>query len=233
MRAIWRELPTLFVIVLLLPSLALAAVERRKYSIPNAYLVIEVLDDDLVHFEASAIGAAPPLDQPLYNSPMVFDTNHGGSSTFIDNGNVLETGDIRLEVNTASLCVKVIDKTKGDAHLATFCPADLNQPFKGLNIERVDITHVYGLGQQFKTLGSTDGDWIQQGVREGHEGLGNGFPGFQDAAVGNVQIPVYYAAGDNGLNYAVFMDNVYHQRWDFTGDEWQARMFVTNSAGTS
>jgi hypothetical protein len=54
---------------------------------------------------------------------------------------------------------------------------------------------------------------------------GNGFQGLQCAAVGNVQIPVLYAVGTGGLNYALFMDNVYKQRWDFTGTPWKARMY--------
>jgi alpha-glucosidase len=72
--------------------------------------------------------------------------------------------------------------------------------------------------------GDANGDWLDLGVREG-DALGNGFMGFQEAAVGNVQIPVYYAVGADSLNYALFMDNVYKQRWDFTVDWWQARMF--------
>ena len=55
--------------------------------------------------------------------------------------------------------------------------------------------------------------------------LGNGFQGFQDAAVGNVQIPVIYAVGPGRLNYALMLDNVYKQSWDFAAFWWQARMF--------
>jgi alpha-glucosidase (family GH31 glycosyl hydrolase) len=217
---------TLFVVVLfVLPSLASGAVERRKFSIPGAYLVIEVLDDDLVHFELSAIGSGPPLSQALHTSPMVFKTNYEGPSTLSGSGNLLETGDIRLVINTSDLCVEVTDKKQGNASLTTVCPADLAPDFKGLNIDPGPITQVYGLGQQFKTLGSTDGDWIQHGLREGLNQLGNGFQGFQNAAVGNIQIPVYYAIGTNGSNYALFLDNVYHHKWDFSGSPWKARMF--------
>lgn len=211
-------------VLLVLPGLASGAVERRKFSIPSAYLVVEVLDDDLVHFELSPIGSGPPLDRALPTSPMVHKTNYAGPSTFVDSGNQLETADLRLIVNTSDLCVEVLDKKQGNVRLTKLCP-NLVQAFKGLDIERGKITQVYGLGQQFKTLGSTDGDWIQHGVREGQEGLGNGFQGFQDAAVGNVQIPVYYALGDNGINYALFVDNVYHQKWEFNTSPWRARMF--------
>ena len=43
--------------------------------------------------------------------------------------------------------------------------------------------------------------------------------------MGNVQIPVYYGLGDNGLNYAVLLDNVYFQEWKFHLSPWQVRMF--------
>jgi alpha-glucosidase len=43
--------------------------------------------------------------------------------------------------------------------------------------------------------------------------------------VGNVQIPVMYALGQANLNYALFLDNVYKQRWDFNAFWWQVRMF--------
>jgi alpha-glucosidase len=58
-------------LAVLVPALAAAAVERRQFTTAAGYLVIEVLDDDLVHFEASAIGVPPPLTQPIFTSPMV------------------------------------------------------------------------------------------------------------------------------------------------------------------
>jgi alpha-glucosidase len=227
MRAISGKFLSFVVVALLVPGLASAAVERRKFTTPNGYLIVEVLDDDLIHFEASAVGSGPQTSQALYSSPMVFKTDYAGPSTFVDNGTVLETADIRLEVNAGNLCATVKDKTRGDVVLTTFCPVGLDQVQtpKGLDIDPAGIKHVYGLGQQFKKLGSADGDWIEHGVREGMNNLGNGFQGFQSAAVGNVQIPVYYAVGDDELNYAVMMDNVYWQKWDFSKFWWEARMF--------
>jgi alpha-glucosidase (family GH31 glycosyl hydrolase) len=220
-----RNFTYILCVLTVLSSLASGAVERRKFSIPDAYLIVEVLDDDLIHFELSPIGSGPPLSQALYTSPMVHKTNYIGPSAFSDLGNQLETADLRLTVNTSDLCVEIKDKRQSNARLTRLCPKNLSEAFKGLDIERGSITQVYGLGQQFKTLGSADGDWIQHGVRVGEDNLGNGFPGFQDARVGNVQIPVYYAVGDNGVNYALFMDNVYHQKWEFNTSPWRARMF--------
>ena len=91
--------------------------------------------------------------------------------------------------------MRLEDKARADAYLTTLCPVDLTQPLKGLDIDPGAMTHVYGLGQEFKNRGSADGDWTALGLRQGVELLGNGFQGFQDAAVGNVQIPVMYAVG--------------------------------------
>jgi hypothetical protein len=55
--------------------------------------------------------------------------------------------------------MRLEDRTRGDRHLATLCPADLGQPFKGLDIDPGQARHAYGLGQAFKRLGSADGDW--------------------------------------------------------------------------
>ena len=80
---------------------ARAEVHRAKFTTPSAYLVVEVLDDDLVHFELSALGAGPPLDRPLYTSPMVLRTDYGGPSMLSAQGNVIETAGMRLEVDPA------------------------------------------------------------------------------------------------------------------------------------
>ena len=210
---------------LAVPSDAYAAVQRAKFASSGVYLVVEVLDDDLVHFEASAVGSGPPASQALYSSPMVLKTDYAGPSSFTRAGNVLETRDLRLTVDAATLCVAVVDKTKADVSLTRFCPRELGQALKRLEIDRGPMTHVYGLGQQFRKLGDADNDWIAHGGRSGEGALGNGFPGFDQAAVGNVQIPVYYAVGDSGLNYAVLLDNVYFQEWTFSASPWQVRMF--------
>jgi alpha-glucosidase len=209
----------------LVPTTALADVQRKKFTIPNAYLVVEVLDDNLMHFELSAIGPGPSESDRLYTSPMILKTDYPGASTFNHNANTIETRDMRLIIDQQSLCVEVHDKHKANVKLTTFCPANLTAAFKGLNIDGDAINQVYGLGQQFRTLGDADNDWIAHGEREGERGLGNGFPGFDGAAVGNVQIPVYYGLGDNGLNYAVLLDNVYFQHWKFHLSPWQVRMF--------
>lgn len=137
-------------VMLLFAQAALGAVFRKKYSVtsPNQYLMVEILDDDLVHFEVSQEGSGPSTSDPLYTSPMVYKTNYSGPSSIVDNGNILETTDIKLEINATTLCVKAWDKTNNDAFLTEICPADMDQAWKGFNIDPGNISQVYELGQQ-------------------------------------------------------------------------------------
>jgi alpha-glucosidase (family GH31 glycosyl hydrolase) len=200
-----------------------AQVQRKKFTTSSAYLVVEVLDDDLVHFELAA-GSGPPAAQPIYTSPMVLRTDYPGPSSFSAGSNQLETAALRIEVDPASLAVTVRDKAHANAVLTLIRPAQLNIAFKQLEIEQGAMQNVYGLGQQFIKEGVADGDWKAHGVRRSGP-FGNTFEGFQNAAVGNVQIPVMYAVGAGNLNYALFLDNVHRQRWDFSGTTWQVGSF--------
>jgi alpha-glucosidase len=205
---------------------ALAEVERKKFTTSTHYLLVEVLDDDLVHIEM-ARGEGPSIDDSLYTSPMVFKTDYDGPnpSGYSAEGNVIETTDVRVEVNPANLCCTFRDKRQNSRYLTSVCGTKLGKAFKGINVDPGQIENVYGLGQQFVRNGSADGDWTRHGVRVGEGQLGNGFVGFHGGAVGNVQIPVMYAVGSSNLNYALFLDNVYHQKWDFQKFWWEVRMF--------
>ena len=161
MVRIRRTAALLYALATLTPSLAAGAVERRQFTSAAGYLVVEVLDDDLVHFEASAIGTAPPSAQPLYTSPMVLKKDYGGPSVFTDGGLTLETPAMRLVVEASSLCVRVEDRTRGNAHLTTICPRDMERPFKGLDLEPAGMTQVYGLGQQFTGAQNANSPLVQ------------------------------------------------------------------------
>jgi alpha-glucosidase len=202
---------------------AIADVERRKFTNGEGYLIAEVLDDDLVHFEISESGNGPTADLPLYSSPMVEKTDYTGPSVFRNSGNRLETNELRIEIDSESLAVTIWDTSRGNRLLTVLRPDDLRREFKRLRINRTTMQHVYGLGQRFLVDGSADGDWTMLGVRES-DGYGNGFMHFQDGRVGNVQIPIMYAIGSNGLGYALFLDNVYKQRWDFTKPTWDVQI---------
>ena len=217
---------------LIAPTVASAQIQRAKFVNSSAYLMVEVLGDSIVHFETAA-GQGPAEDQPLYTSPMVAKTDYAGPSAanFSRQGTIIETPLLRLEVNPANLCVAARYKSRSDGYLTTFCPVELGSVShpKGLNVDPAGTSQVYGLGQQFKRAGSADGDWTTLGIREGatvsDAPVGNHLDGFEGGADGNVQIPVYYALSEHGPTYSVLMDNVYWQKWDFTTNWWQARMF--------
>jgi alpha-glucosidase len=224
------RLPWLLSLSLLLACNPLhAAVQRAKFTAGNQYLIVETLDDDLIHFELSAVGSGPDASAPLYVSPMIHKTDYRGPSAYSQQGNAIETSEIKVAVDAGNLCISLTYKTK-QRPLTTVCPQDLARDWKGVSLAKGQIADVYGLGQQFKVLGSADGDWLMHKVREeqpaGQEQAhGNGFMPFGQAGmVGNVQFPVMYALGD-GVNYALLLDNVYKQRWDFSADPWQVRMW--------
>jgi alpha-glucosidase (family GH31 glycosyl hydrolase) len=207
-----------------------AEVKRVKFTANNQYLIVEALDDDLIHFELSAAGPGPDTATPLYTSPMVLKTAYPGPSSFSSAGSTIETAGIRVDVDPRNLCASIRDKI-ANRPLTTVCPADLEKDWKGLNLTKGQVRSVYGLGQQFRKLGSADGDWLEHKVREEQpagqaQTHGNGFMPFGQAGmVGNVQLPVMYALGDDNLNFALFLDNVYKQRWDFSDDPWRVRMW--------
>ena len=90
-----------------------------------------------------------------------------------------------------SLCVRLEDMARAGAYLTTICPVDLGQPLKGLDIDPGrDDPRLRARPGVPAAPGSADGDWTAHGRRQGLGQLGNGFQRFQDAAVGNVQIPV-------------------------------------------
>jgi alpha-glucosidase len=220
----------LFLSFITINNPARAEVKRTQFTSNGQYLIVETLDDDLIHFEIANSPTPPSINQSLYTSPMISKTNYNGPSSYSLNGNVVETAEIKVNVNPQNLCVSITDKIK-NAALTTICPKNLNQDWKGLTLTKEQINNVYGLGQLFKKLDSTDGDWLSHGIRssqpKGQDQVhGNGFMPFGSAGmVGNVQFPILYGLGNNNLNYALFLDNVYKQEWNFTKDPWKVEMW--------
>lgn len=203
----------------------LAHVERVKFQSGSTYLVVEFLDDDLVHFELSALGPGPETSQPIFTTPMVYKTDYPGPSSLANDGQgTLETPDIRLHVQSDTLCVTATDKTKDPAlPLTTLCPLNLDQDWKGFTLTPEQFTHAYGLGEEFVAVGSSEGDWVGR-VRSAGDEMGNAIVDWNGGFVGNAQFPILYLAGKGNDSYALFVDNQYRQRWDFTADPWRAEM---------
>lgn len=198
-------------------SPAQAAVQRVKFTSGSSYLIVEFLDDDLVHFELSALGPGPGTGSPIFTTAQVAKTNYSGPSSFSQSGNVLTTAAMRVEVNSTTLCASVYDTTRSpNLLLQTTCPLNLSQAWKGLTFTKESMQNAYGLGEQFFMGGSADGDWDGR-VRSPGGFYGNAMVYDTDnGPVGNAQIPVMFAVGPNSSGYGMFLDHVYKTRWDFT-----------------
>lgn len=191
-----------------------------KYTWGDTYLLVEVLDDDLIHFELSAFG--PGGSETISTSPMVYKTDYAGPTRFTNDGRgALETADVKLRVNPQNACVTLTDKTRQPPlELTTICPLDLEQDWKGLSFTPNRMQNVYGLGEQFVKAGSPPGDWVGQVRSPGNE-QGNAMEPFNGGMVGNAQFPIMYAVGQGTESYALFLDQVYKQQWDFTRSPWR------------
>lgn len=199
-------------------------VQRAQFTSGSSYLVVEVLDDDLVHFELAGSGTAPGTSSPLFTTVQVDKTDYAGPTTYSQSGSTIQTADLKVEVDTGDLCVTVTDTTRSpDLVLHEACPVDLTQAWKGLNISKSAMENAYGLGQQFFTGGTANGDWVGR-VRTPGGTYGNAMVyDAENGPVGNTQIPVLFAVGDDHDNYGLFLDQIYKQEWDLTGDPWEVR----------
>ncbi|MEW9550216.1 TIM-barrel domain-containing protein [Nonomuraea sp. NPDC050783] len=200
----------------LVSSSAQAAVRRVEFTSGPAYLVVEFLDDDLVHFEL-AQGPPPGTGTPIPVTPQVARTDYPGPESFTQAGATMTTSAMKVEVAAGTLCVKVSDPAR---LLYEACPRNLSQAWKGLTIAKGAMRNAYGLGEQFFMGGSADGDWVGR-VRGPGGPFGNAMVFDTDnGPVGNAQIPVLFAVGAGDLTYGLLLDQVYKQEWNLAGDPW-------------
>jgi alpha-glucosidase (family GH31 glycosyl hydrolase) len=224
LRVLGGLLVLLFAIVgLFWPHGVQAQVERVTYHSGDRHLIVEFLDDDLIHVEMAFSGLDLEFDQPLYTTPMVDKRDYPGPSRLVSAGiGIWETSDLRVRVHVDTFCVTVTDLTRDPGLiLTTACPdrSGGEQAGRGLTLTRESFTHVYGLGQEFRSPPSTDGDWAGRVRSPGNE-MGNAVVEWNGGAVGNIQFPIAYMAGAGTDSYALFLDHPYAQRWDLTEDPW-------------
>ncbi len=202
------------------PVSAHAATQRVQFSAAGNYLVVEFLDDDLVHFELGT-GAGPGTGTDLVSTDQVAKKSYPGPTSLTQNGGTLTTPGLKVTVDTSTLCATAYDTTRNPVLLLnTTCPRNLAQAWKGLTITKSAMQNAYGLGEQFFMGGSADGDWVGR-QRSAGGSFGNAMVYDTDnGPVGNTQIPVLFAVGANNANYGMFLDQVYKQQWDLTGDPW-------------
>jgi len=198
-------------------------IPRFKFSLPDQYLIVEILDDHLVHFELSPRVPGPGPTEPLEVTPMVERHQFQGPQKLMGSENIFETEKLRVEVDRASLCVSY--ETRPQKTLLTrICPLHLDKFWKGLTLSKEKTRDFYGLGQEFQRPGEPDGNWMNR-VRHFGGLHGNKMVPFNGGDSGNTQIPILYALGEGNLAYGLFLDQIYQQQWDFTTDPAKVEMY--------
>ncbi len=188
------------------------SVKRFVYSNANSYVVVEVKRDDLLHFEA---GRLPLRDlQQIWLSPMVVERNFSGPAVFVPTANGFRTSEIEFQIDTSSLCSRVHDIKRG-FDIGSFCPKNLDQPWKQIDFDSQVTTEAYGLGQYFQNPGETDSNWVGKVWDPTFDSMGNMLRGFAGGANNFSMFPILYGLGTGQKNYALFFDHVYKQMWDF------------------
>ena len=180
---------------------------------------MEVLGDRLIHFELAASSSEKSsLAEPIPVTPSIEKTGFPGPRSFRRDGDAFETEALRVVVDSETLCVAATDKTTSET-LTVVCPRGPAGDLKGLSFSRSDMMGAYGLGEQFTTPGSADGDWLGK-IRTSPDPYGNVLFDFEGGMVGNAQFPILYAVGRRGRCYAALLDHAYKQTWNFQGDPW-------------
>jgi alpha-glucosidase (family GH31 glycosyl hydrolase) len=199
-----------------------------QFPLISRYLILQVLSDRVIHFEvASTFGEPPDSKIPIYLTPHIdklgWIAQPKGPTLFKRSPTGIETASLRLDVDSSSLCMNFFDKVM-NATLTKICPKNLEAAWKGLELSRNQITDLYGLGENFlpHRVGQMDGNWMGE-VRAPGTDEGNAMTGFYGGGTGNAQFPILYALGPGKLNYALFLDQVYRQEWDFRSDPFRVQ----------
>jgi alpha-glucosidase len=187
-------------------------------------LVLNLTTDDTLHFAWIPRGQKLPKGIPV--TDMVARKDDGVKLEKTRDG--WESANVAVHVDRKSLCFTLTDKARG-YEAAQFCPIELGQKTSGIQIHAPAMQNAYGLGEQFQEPGMTDGDWIgkvrdsgkDQAENNRGQHFGNNMHGYNGGAVGNATFPILYAVGPENKNFALFFDNTYKQRWDFTAADWK------------
>lgn len=193
---------------------------RVRYCREDFCLILEFLEDGLMHGEYAGQGKDHDLSQPLWTTPMVLRKDYPGPTDFsiLPDGS-LATGSLRITVDD-QLCFSAVDTTRQpEWKLTRICPDDMEGYRKHLTIDSPDITDIYGLGEQFIEPGVTEGNWFGK-VRVPGVDQGNAMVPFSGGMVGNAQFSVAYFLGEGSLNYALFIDDQAAQTWNLRKSPW-------------
>jgi alpha-glucosidase (family GH31 glycosyl hydrolase) len=234
---------TCFIVPLLAQSNCLGQ-KRVIRNVNNRYLAMEILKDDVIHFEVTENSVL--VDQPIYTTQMVDNENYTknyqcGPTVYEVNGDVYKTASLQITINANSLDVTVFDLLLQTV-LSTFSYTDLKQPLNVLQWSRERTEAVYGVVSAFAAdgdFGSPNGNFVgrqvvQQRPQAGLNGgpnatpMGNSMQQFEDGASSFTHFPVMYALGRNNFQWAFFLDNVYRHDWDLRNPTtWNVNMWGT------
>ena len=206
---------------LCIPAAPLAAfpIEWLRLESENLRLTIEVLDDDLFHFEYTPTSDNRADAIPC--SPMVYKRDYTGPSKLIaPDMNQLITPELQVDIDPTTLALSVTEMRRGKPRaLGDLICTGLTADNSTLTIIAPGITHAYGLGEQFFEPPHTSANWIGRKRTPGCE-FGNRHNGFLGGAVGNNMFPILYALGAGDECFAIFLDDTHAQTWDFTNRPW-------------
>jgi len=214
----------------LLSSPVMAEVHRTKIDIPGGYLKIEVLDDDLLHVEYGT-GNGPATSSEITTTPMIFKKDYQGPDSIQAGDSQLLTDELRVDINSSG-CLTIHDLNV-DLDVTTICPDSLTASPKRLSMKKNSLNQVYGLGQKLTDVYKSDanGDWLRRGGFGTDGGFGHSFGSvningnYAGGSSGQLQFPIMYAAGDQGENIAVLLDNQFKQNWSLSGSWWNVSMY--------
>lgn len=222
---------------------AVAGSSVVKFQSQNRYLVIEALDDHLLHFEYGT-GSGPSdsalAQQGIAHSEMICPTQPGhpdaehpcqappagtGHWTVADQGVAaggqrhqwIQTQAVKVDLNANDLSFALSNLVLGGSSFARISPLDLGQTTSGFQLVQPRASDIYGLGQQFMDAMQSQSDFNWRGrVREGGT-YGNAMIGYGGGANGNTQIPIaYFIDPQPGQSdFSIFYDDIHRQKWDF------------------
>ena len=134
-------------------ALACKGVQRFVLSPNDRYLAVEVLADDLLHFEVSETRRAPAVDRPFYVTQMVdgdrYQENYKcGPTEYTKSSSSFETKNLKVTIDPNSLSVTVFDKIL-NAKLTSFSFANLKDPLRVLQWTKEKAQAVYGIASAF------------------------------------------------------------------------------------
>ena len=216
--------PSLFSLaIVFIGGVAHADPQTAQFKNKERALTFEVLDDQIFHFEYSTLDAATnPQTTRIKTTPFIRRLPTDGPGAFSTSGHSFQTARTQVQVDPVTLCYTVYDSFRKQM-LTRVCPVD-----HGLTLDQLKMQNVYGLGEQFRTPGDANGDWLGK-VRTPGCKYGNSLPQFGGGYTGNVQIPVLYALGPDSLNYGFYVDTVYPLSWDFTSPTWKVNQTLDSS----